>query len=89
MKRTEAVSDVLSGKNIAITGKLFRRDRDKAFEQVRLAGGTPASAVSSTTDFLVAGEGKTGSKHKKAQALGIPVIDEDQFDRLLKTGSIE
>jgi DNA ligase (NAD+) len=40
------------------------------------------SAVSAATDFLVAGD-KPGSKFKKAEALGVPILNEDQFKRLI------
>ncbi|HLP23619.1 MAG TPA: NAD-dependent DNA ligase LigA [Microbacteriaceae bacterium] len=79
-------SDTLVGINIAVTGKLFRRDRDKAFEEIRSAGGNASTGVSATTNYLVAGEGPVGAKHKKAQSLGVRVIDEFQFEALLEGG---
>ncbi len=72
----------LEGKTLVVTGTLARYTRDEIHERIVQAGGRPASSVSQKTDYLVAGE-KAGSKRAKAEQLGIPVIDEDQFDQLI------
>jgi DNA ligase (NAD+) len=69
-----------------LTGKLPGFSREDAEAAIRAAGGHPAGSVSARTDYLVAGE-KAGSKMARAEALGVPVLDEDEFRRLLKTGS--
>jgi DNA ligase (NAD+) len=51
-------------------------------EAIRAAGGKPAGSVSTKTDYLIAGE-SAGSKLAKAQSLGVPVVDEAGFRRLL------
>jgi len=56
--------------------------RQEAEEAIRAAGGKPGGSVSKKTDYVVAGEA-AGSKLTKAQALGVPVLDEDAFRRLL------
>ncbi|MDD5428633.1 MAG: NAD-dependent DNA ligase LigA [Candidatus Omnitrophica bacterium] len=73
----------LSGKTVVITGTLESFSRHDAEEAVRNAGGTPASGVSKNTDFLVAGE-EAGSKLEKAKALGVKIISEEEFKKLLK-----
>jgi DNA ligase (NAD+) len=72
----------LAGKSVVVTGTLEGFSRTEAEEAVRAAGGKPAGSVSRKTDFLVAGE-SSGSKLAKAQELGVPVLDEAAFHRLL------
>ena len=66
-----------------MTGTLPGFDRRDAEEAIRAAGGRAAGSVSAKTDYVVAGEG-AGSKLAKAQELGIPVLDEAGFRRLLE-----
>jgi len=73
---------VLSGKNIVLTGGLKSFSRSEAEELVRKAGGNPSSSVSKNTDFLVAGE-EAGSKLDKARTLGVRIIDESEFKKLI------
>ena len=72
----------LAGKTIAVTGSLQGFDRQGAEAAIRAAGGKPAGSVSRKTDYLVAGE-NAGSKLAKAQELGVLVLDEEGFVRLL------
>jgi DNA ligase (NAD+) len=68
----------LVGKTFVLTGSLRSMTRDEAHEKIRMAGGHPASAVSSKTDYLVVGENPS-SKLAKAQKLGVKIIDEKEF----------
>lgn len=72
----------LQGKTLVVTGSLAGFSRSEAEEAIRAAGGHAAGSVSRSTDFLVAGE-KAGSKLTRAEQLGVPVLDEDAFRRLL------
>ena len=72
----------LAGKTLVVTGTLPGFSRQEAEEAIRSAGGKPGGSVSKKTDYVVAGEA-AGSKLTKAQALGVPVLDEDAFRRLL------
>ncbi|HEY3524404.1 MAG TPA: NAD-dependent DNA ligase LigA [Candidatus Limnocylindrales bacterium] len=72
----------LVGRTVVVTGTLEGFSREEAEEAVRAAGGKPGGSVSRKTDYLVAGE-KAGSKLEKAEQLGVPVLDEDEFRRLL------
>ncbi|HEX6473547.1 MAG TPA: BRCT domain-containing protein, partial [Candidatus Limnocylindria bacterium] len=82
----EAGTGPLAGKTLVVTGTLPGFSRQEAEEAIRAAGGHAAGSVSKTTDYLVAGD-KAGSKLAKAEKLGVPVLDEDAFRRLVETGS--
>jgi DNA ligase (NAD+) len=77
-----AAGGPLSGKTVVVTGTLTDFDRQGAEEAIRGAGGKPGGSISKKTDYLVAGE-NAGSKLAKAQELGVPVLDEEAFKRLL------
>jgi DNA ligase (NAD+) len=72
-----------SGKRVVLTGTLQTMSRSQAKEQLEALGAIITSAVSSKTDYLIAGE-KAGSKLSKASKLNIEVLDEDQFSAWLK-----
>jgi DNA ligase (NAD+) len=72
----------LAGKTVVVTGSLEGFSREEAEDAVRAAGGKPAGSVSKKTDYLVAGPG-AGSKLQKAEQLGVAVLDEPAFLRLL------
>ncbi len=73
----------LNGKIFVLTGTLETMTRDFAKEKIRLAGGKVSSTVSKKTDYLLAGK-KSGSKLVKAQSLGIEILSEQEFLKLLK-----
>ncbi|MBX7103053.1 MAG: NAD-dependent DNA ligase LigA [Gemmataceae bacterium] len=83
-QRVVPASSGLSGKTVVVTGTLTKFSRDEAEAMVRAAGGHPAGSVSKKTDYLIAGE-KAGSKLEKARSLGIPVLTEEEFEKLLGT----
>lgn len=67
---------------MVITGTLSGMTRQQAEQAVERAGGKAASSVSRKTSLVVAGE-NAGSKRAKAEALGVPVLDEAAFLALL------
>jgi DNA ligase (NAD+) len=72
----------LSGKTLVVTGTLPGFSRQEAEAAIRAAGGHPAGSVSAKTDYLVAGD-RAGSKLAKAESLGVAVLDEEGFRKLL------
>jgi len=71
-----------SGKSIVVTGTLKNYQREEIEDIIRKRGGKPAGSVSKNTAFVVAGE-KAGSKLDKAKALGVKVLDEEAFNKLI------
>ena len=72
----------LEGKTLVVTGALVKYSRDQIHELIAQHGGHAASSISKKTDYLVAGE-KAGSKLEKAQQLGVKVLNEEDFERLI------
>jgi DNA ligase (NAD+) len=81
----EKLKQTLAGLTIVVTGSLDDFTRDGASEAITARGGKAASSVSSKTDFLVAGQA-AGSKLDKAAELGIKILDEAGFKKLLDQG---
>lgn len=77
--------DRLAGMTIVLTGALTLFTRDEATEKIEARGGKAAGSVSKKTTYVVAGE-NAGSKLKKANELGIPVLTEQEFLNLLGEG---
>ena len=72
-----------AGMTFVLTGALEKFTRDEASEMIEARGGKASGSVSKKTTYVVAGEA-AGSKLRKAQELGIPVLTEDEFLELLK-----
>jgi DNA ligase (NAD+) len=82
LRRGAATEGPLSGKTVVVTGTLEGFSREEAEAAVRAAGGKPAGSVSKKTDYVVAGPG-AGSKLARAEELGVAVLDEAGFRKLL------
>ena len=83
MQYTSSVeSDVLKGRTIVVTGTLPTLSRDEAEKLILDNGGKASSSVSKKTSYVLAGE-KAGSKLDKANSLGIPVITEEEFLKMI------
>lgn len=72
----------LEGKTLVVTGTLVKYTRDQIEELISQHGGHAASSVSKKTDYLIAGE-KAGSKLEKAKELGVKVLSEEEFEKLI------
>ncbi|MUU70279.1 NAD-dependent DNA ligase LigA [Pseudarthrobacter sp. GA104] len=84
-ERDESMPRTLEGLTVVVTGSLPNFSRDEAKEAILVRGGKAAGSVSRNTSYLVAGE-SAGTKLDKAEQLGVPVLDEDGFRRLLAGG---
>ncbi|KUH85308.1 DNA ligase (NAD(+)) LigA [Mycobacterium sp. GA-1999] len=84
-ERDPTVERTLEGLSIVVTGSLTAFSRDDAKEAIVARGGKAASSVSKKTAYVVAGD-SPGSKYDKAVELGVPILDEDGFARLLENG---
>lgn len=84
-ERDASVELTLEGLSIVVTGSLTAYSRDQAKEAIISRGGKAASSVSKKTAYVVAGD-VPGSKYDKAIELGVPVLDEHGFGRLLAAG---
>lgn len=70
--------------SIVVTGTLDGYSRTEAADAIRAAGGRPVESVSKKTSYVVVGA-NPGSKAAKAETLGVPTLDEQQFRALLNT----
>ncbi len=84
-ERDASIERTLEGMSIVVTGSLTAFSRDDAKEAIVARGGKAAGSVSKKTAYVVAGDAP-GSKHDKAVELGVPILDEDGFVRLLESG---
>ncbi|MGX1807446.1 NAD-dependent DNA ligase LigA [Nocardia sp. NPDC055321] len=84
-ERDESITRNLEGLSIVVTGSLVDFTRDGAKEAILVRGGKAASSVSKKTAFVVIGDAP-GSKAAKAEELGVPILDEEGFKRLLEGG---
>jgi len=78
----EEIGTVLEGLTIVVTGTLPNLTRDEAKALIEQNGGKAAGSVSKKTSYVLAGEA-AGSKLDKAQELGVPIIDEKEFFRMI------
>ncbi|GEK22744.1 NAD-dependent DNA ligase LigA [Cellulomonas xylanilytica] len=84
-ERDESAPRTLEGLTVVVTGGLERFSRDGAKEAILARGGKSAGSVSKKTDYVVVGE-NAGSKEAKARELGLRILDEAGFERLLAEG---
>jgi len=73
----------LGGKTFVLTGEMKSMSRDEAKEKIRALGGDVSESVSKKTSYVVVGE-NPGSKHDKAKELGVNIINEGEFLKLIE-----
>jgi DNA ligase (NAD+) len=81
--KPEIIESKLKGKIFVLTGTLDSMSREEAKERIKRLGGRVSSSVSKHTDFVVAGR-EPGSKYEKAKELGVKIIDEKEFIKMLE-----
>lgn len=79
--RKEKIAQILAGKQFVLTGTLKYFTRTQAKEIISELGGRVTGSVSKKTNYVVAGE-DPGSKYQKAQKLGVPIINEEEFKKI-------
>lgn len=77
-------TDKLAGKSIVISGTFAHHSRDEYKKMISQNGGKNVSSISAKTDFVFAGENMGPAKLEKAQKLGIPIINEDEFLKMIE-----
>ena len=77
-------TDKLAGKSIVISGVFAHHSRDEYKEMIEKNGGKNVGSISKKTTFILAGENMGPSKLEKAQKLGVPIINEDEFLKILE-----
>jgi len=84
LKAEEKVADLkFAGKIFVVTGKLEKYTREEITKKIEEVGGEVKNSVSKKTDFVIVGE-DAGSKLQKAQELGIKILSEEDFEKLLE-----
>jgi len=82
-KRPHAANERIAGKTFVVTGTLANYSRQEIQDLIKRLGGKASSNVSKKTDYVIAGE-SPGSKLDKARELGLPVLSEDEFEKLME-----
>ena len=82
------VAQTLEGLSVVVTGTLESYNRDEVEQAIKDRGGKSPGSVSKKTTAVVVGEGPGASKLAKAEELGVPILDEAAFERLLATGEL-
>lgn len=83
-KEPEKLSDALGGKSFVISGTFQNYERDQLRDVIIANGGKVLSGVSGKLDYLLAGENMGPAKLEKAEKLGVKVISEAEFERMIK-----
>lgn len=82
-EKQQVTESPFAGKTLVVTGKLNHFTRDSINEKIASLGAKTAGSVSKKTDYLITNEASGSSKYKKAVELGVPVISEDEFLRMI------
>lgn len=83
VEKKELSSNLLEGKSFVVSG-VFSRSRDEIKELIEANGGKNVGSISAKTDYVLAGENMGPAKLEKASSLGIPIISEADFEKMLQ-----
>ena len=83
-EQTALASDKLNGKSIVISGVFQHHSRDEYKQMIERNGGKNAGSISGKTSFILAGDNMGPSKLQKAEKLGVPIISEDDFLKMIE-----
>lgn len=83
-KEIEKESDILAGRSFVISGVFQRYERDQLRDIILKNGGKVLSSVSGKLDYLLAGDNMGPSKREKAEQLGVKILSEEEFERMIK-----
>lgn len=81
--KQEGESDALKGLTLVVSGSFEKHSRDEIKALIELHGGKNTSSISKKTDYLLAGEGIGPSKKAKVESLGIPILSEQEFIKMI------
>ena len=79
----EQSSDILIGKLIVVSGVFEKYSRDELKKLIEINGGKVSSSISKNTSFILAGENMGPSKKQKAEELGVKIIGEEEFIKII------
>ena len=79
----ETTSEILIGKSIVVSGVFEKYSRDELKKLIEINGGKVSSSISKNTSFILAGSNMGPSKKQKAEALGIKIIGEEEFIKII------
>ena len=83
-EQMQTSGDALAGKSIVISGVFSHHSRDEYKEIIERNGGKNVGSISGKTSFILAGENMGPSKLQKAEKLGIPIVSEEEFLRMIE-----
>ena len=83
-EKMTGLTDKLNGLNIVISGTFEKHSRDELKEMIEKNGGKNVGSISKNTSYVLAGENMGPSKLEKANSLGIPILSEDEFLKMLE-----
>ncbi|HEX3015077.1 MAG TPA: NAD-dependent DNA ligase LigA, partial [Desulfobacteria bacterium] len=87
VEESKQQSETLAGKTVVVTGTLEKYGRKEIEEVIEAHGGKPSGSVSKKTSFVLVGS-SPGSKLDKAKTLGVTVLTEEEFERLIQAGQL-
>lgn len=83
-EQQQATTTKLEGKTIVVSGVFSKYSRDQIKDLIEINGGKNSGSISKKTSFVLAGENMGPEKHKKAESLGVPILSEEDFEKMIE-----